>query len=265
MKVFIGAVNFNTNEKVKSFLESIHNNIWVKNLELLVLVVSNGEENYKLSNKYNFNLKLVKTENLGYINSLNYGIEKSKINIHSFDYFAISNVDVKIGKHFFDTLNKLKFSSNIGWISPSIISEKEKLDRNPKILSSPQKKKIQMLLYLYKYPFCYKIYKLVFYKANRRLKIQSKKSKIYAGHGSFMLFTKKMMKKTKSFSYPGFLFGEEIFFGEICYQNGLIVIYEPKLKIYDTDHVSTSKLNNSELMKMNHDSLKLILKTLYRE
>ena len=74
-----------------------------------------------------------------------------------------------------------------------------------------------------------------------------------------------MMKKTKSFSYPGFLFGEEIFFGEICYQNGLIVIYEPKLKIYDSDHVSTSKLNNSELMKMNHDSLKLILKTLYRE
>ena len=44
MKILIGAVNFNTNEKVKSFLESINNNIWVKNLELLVLVVSNAKK-----------------------------------------------------------------------------------------------------------------------------------------------------------------------------------------------------------------------------
>lgn len=265
MKILIGAVNFNTNEKVKDFLESIVIDDTVKNLELSVLVVSNGIENFTQTRDYHFKLILAQTKNLGYINSLNHGIKKTKIDIHSFDYVAISNADIKIDKHFFKELSKLRIDSKIGWIAPSIISEKENLDRNPKILNRPSKKRLQMLLCLYKYPFLYWIYKTTIYRTNRIRKIQINKSTIYAGHGSFMLFTKAMTKNIKSFSYPSFLFAEEIFYGEICFLNDLIVTYESKLKIYDFDHASTSKLKKSELMKMNYDSLKYILKTFYNE
>jgi hypothetical protein len=265
MKILICATNHNTNEKTFQYLESIESSIKPDNFLLRVLIADNSSyKNKPLDlDKFNFEVLIVKTENLGYINSIEFALNKTKTLRNKYDYFIISNVDLKLERNFFKILNNLKVDENIGWIAPQIFSEKELTDRNPKINLRLTKSSIMFLYFLYSIPFLFKIYSKFLYPIRRKNKINSNAKFIYAGHGSFMIFTKKFNEKISSIKYFNFLFNEEIFFAELCREANLKVIHNKRLVINDFDHASTSKINFLKLMRLNKISIKNIIDRYY--
>ena len=110
---------------------------------------------------------------------------------------------------------------------------------------------------MYRFPFIYFIYKNLVYKNKSRKNIGTKQ-KIYAGHGSFMIFSKAFLLLNLNFRFPSFLFGEEIYFAELNKLSNLEVIYDPSLEINDIDHSSTSKIKKTILYSFNYKSLKIL-------
>lgn len=163
---------------------------------------------------------------------------------------------------FFLNLLALDVNENVGWIAPQIYSEQEHRDKNPKVIKRYSKNKLRILRVLYKYPLFHKIYTLSLYRMKKN-RSQYPSMDIYAGHGAFMIFTKKMMETYPLIQYPIFLFGEELYFAEIIARAHLKVRYEPSLKVYDEEHVSTSLMKSSLYYKCNFDALTYILDTYY--
>lgn len=86
---------------------------------------------------------------------------------------------------------------------------------------------------------------------------------IYAGHGSFMMFTNSFFQRYPRLDYPIFLFGEELYFAEVIKNLDMKVLYEPSLRVIDNEHVSTSTLKKKSYFKYNQESIKYILDTFY--
>ena len=141
----------------------------------------------------------------------------------------------------------------------------KKRDRNPKILSRMSLKHLKLLILMFRYPLLYKLYIRLIHKF-RNKKLESPfNNKIYAGHGSIMIFTQTFVQNHIDFKFPSFLFGEEIFFGELVRQSGLEVEYIPDIVVKDIDHASTGKLKRKLYYKLNYDSLNMIKKLFYDE
>lgn len=59
---------------------------------------------------------------------------------------------------------------------------------------------------------------------------------IYAGHGAFMIFSRRFFEAGGSLDGQLFLFGEEIAVAETCRSLGLPVMYEPSLSVLHNEH-----------------------------
>jgi len=267
LKVLIACTNYNSDISLLKYLKSINLSFNKLNeegyLSLSILVADNSN----IANKFDIEFlnksiivhHIFNNGNYGYIGGITEAFEKVDLNIDIFDFLIISNVDVEVSPDFFTKLIRLNVNSCIGWIAPSIVSKKEIFNRNPAIISRPTAKKLRHLLLLYKYPILHFLYEYLFYSLRRKKKTSYQKSNIiYAGHGSFMIFTKQFLLKNRSFKFPSFLFGEEIFFAELILKSNLQTIYIPELEIIDEDHVSTGKMKKKVLYKMHYESIKKI-------
>ena len=106
-----------------------------------------------------------------------------------------------------------------------------------------------------------KIYEKYFQK--RKLKNSSEIIYTYSSHGSFLIFTKKGFNLITKQKYPIFLFGEELFFGEILRINNLYSVYKPSLVVFDKEHISTAKLSSKRYRNLNSKAIIYIIKKFY--
>jgi len=263
--ILLACVNFNNYGLLHNYLRSIKASIEEhldNNLKITLLVIDNSKnkEEFKPIDENNI-ISLIHhspTENLGYIGGITDAIKSQNIKLSDYDYFIISNVDLELSKSFFPRLLGLEVDKDIGWIAPRIFSLKENKDRNPKILKRPSLKKMRLLTLMYRLPLFYYMYHKLIYQKTKRNINNSLRKLIYAGHGSFMIFTNKFLEQNSTFNFPTFLFGEEIYFAELCRISNLKVEYKPEIEIVDIDHSSTSKLNRKKFYKMNYESMNSI-------
>lgn len=255
-------MNYNSYAELTNYLQSIERALLKCDNEINVdvWVADNTTANVRHVDVSLFQTIEVKVyqfqENLGYMGAIEKLIEiKGPDRVKCYDYTILSNVDLLLTEAFFTNLLKIQLSKNIGWIAPQIFSLSEKRDRNPKMISRPSAKRIQLLLLMYKYPILYRLYNELVYRFRNKKLDSPTNNKIYAGHGSLMIFTKAFMKDHATFQFPCFLFGEEIFFGELARSSNLQVVYMPQIAVDDIDHASTSKLKRKNYCKMNYESL----------
>ena len=272
-KISIISVNYNSYDNLEIFLKSVHNSIELlnKNLKCDVTIVDNSTVR-KVFNTSSFNIEgklcvsIIESENFGYFGSaLKVYNEHSKNNYY--DYIFITNVDLQVDIDFFSILDSLKLNEKVGWIVPSIFSKFENRDKNPQRINRCSKAKLKLLYFLYYFPMLERFYSKLIYPSRKNKKknqTQPESSKIYSGHGSFIILTKQFIKRNPILNYPCFLFCEELFLGEMIKNEGLYVIYEPSLKIFDDEHVSTGKLPAKNYYKYNRTSLSWILRTFYK-
>lgn len=262
--VLIICVNYNSYIETNNYLGSINNSLSDTNdINVDVIVADNSDLKSKLViNTCNLiSVKHIFLDNLGYLPAAANVINLIS-NIKEYDYIIISNVDVKVDPQFFQHLKNLTVSEDVGWIAPQIWTESESRDKNPKVLERYSKSKLEKIKLLYKYPLLDYIYTNTLY-FKKKSRPQYGEMDIYAGHGSFMILTKRFFDFYREINYPIFLFGEELFLAELNRKAGLRVRYIPDLKIIDNEHVSTSKMKKKSYYKYNLDSINYILDTFY--
>lgn len=245
----IFCVTYNSYSELKTYLTSIDvaASKVSSSLSVDVFIVDNTEEcieNVDYMNTFSF-IKCVFFpfhKNLGYFGGIKKGMEG--VDVKKYDFVALTNVDLTIAEDAFMNLSKMMIGEDVGWIATAILSGKEHRDRNPEVLKRYSKHKLHMLKFKFEYPIVDFVYNHTFYK---RKKFRKKffAMDIYAGHGSFILLTRAYFEKCGMIDYPVFLFGEELYLAEECRKQSLRVIYRPEICIYDSEHVSTSKLKKS--------------------
>ena len=148
-KILIICVNYNSYDALHVFLESIDcaAKKVTQSMEIHVAIADNSSDIQEIEESVYPDIhigKYVTKQNLGYLGGARFTLNKiSETDYNGYDYIAISNVDVTLDPSFFAQLETINLS-NVGWIAPSIISHKENKDRNPKILTRPSKRHLQL-------------------------------------------------------------------------------------------------------------------------
>jgi len=187
--------------------------------------------------------------------------EMDKVDVTVYDYCILSNVDLMVDEDFFERLATYDCTVNIGWIAPRIWSNAEQRDRNPKILNRYSLRKLQILRTFYQFPILDTLYTKTLY---RKKKFESHPAgDIYAGHGSFIILTKRYFERYGKINYPVFLFCEEIYLAEQCLKAGLRVTYVPDIKVTDTEHASTGKMGHHFYCRCNYEAMQYIIREFY--
>ena len=202
-----------------------------------------------------------KEDNPGYFGAIKRLMQQ--VDVNNYDYSIISNVDLMLEENFFQKLADYICSEDTGWIAPQIWSNLEERDRNPKVLNRYSLKKLQILRTFYQFPILDTLYTSTFYKKKKYESHQA--GQIYAGHGSFIILTRRFFELCGKIDYPVFLFCEEIYLAEMCRKAGLKVLYEPSLIVKDTEHASTGRMNHGFYCRCNYEAMQYIIKTFYQQ
>lgn len=175
-----------------------------------------------------------------------------------YDFVSISNVDLLVAEDFFEQLLAID-TQGIGWIAPDIYTDKINRHENPYMLARPTKRHFRIWDIIYSSTFVYRLYYRLYLIKSRQAKVYPACT-IYAGHGSFMLFTKAFVEHNQELHFPGFMYGEEIYFAELVRAAQLKTKYEPSLRIANVGNISTGLINQAQKSRWSKASLSAIYK-----
>ena len=242
-KYLLICVTYHSDTELHNFVESVHRAAErVKGqLQVDIEIANNGKEN------------------LGYLGG---ALPIYNAKAKDYDYVSISNVDLALAPDFFEQLLKID-DKGIGWIATDIYTEKINRHENPCMLSRPTQRNFRIWNIIYSSTWIYRLYHALYIlKSHKTKKYPS--CEIYAGHGSFMLFTKAFVDKNPEIHFPGFMYGEEIYLAELVRHAGLTVQYEPILHIDNIGNINTGTMKQSLKSRWSKESLGAIYKTFFR-
>jgi GT2 family glycosyltransferase len=273
-EILIIGVIYNTYPETLRYLESI---AAPANGSITLILVDNsimaapGDFKEKIR-QYSFLHYITTGKNLGYFGGARAGL-KHYLSEHDRypQWILVTNVDICFSPGFFDRLVRENAPENLGIIAPSIVSQKWNTDYNPKITNRYTIRKVRFYQYLYLNFMIQNVFFLGAYlkkwisgKRKQKNNQNVEKRKIYAPHGSCMVFNKSYFKKGGTLDLPNFLFGEEIFVAEACLRSGLDVVYDPGFIIYDHEHASVGFFVSPKMNRYYRESIKTIMRLFYQ-
>lgn len=241
-KILVIAVTYHSDKELQTFMESVRcaaEHVKGK-IQVDVEIADNGQDNK------------------GYLGGAQEIYNKKA---QGYDYVSISNVDLAVEPDFFERLLPIE-TNNIGWIAPDIYTDKINRHENPYMLSRPTKCNFFIWNIIYSSTIIYRLYHRLYLRKSRKSRIYPACT-IYAGHGSFMLFTKAFVKHNPEIRFPGFMYGEEIYLAELNRTAGLKTIYAPPLRIANTGNISTGLINQAQKSAWSKESLHKIQKQFF--
>lgn len=241
-KYLLICVTYHSDEALHAFVESIHRAAErvEGNLQVDIKIADNGKQN------------------LGYLGG---ALPIYNAKAQGYDFVSISNVDIELAPDFFEQLLKIDVT-NIGWLAPDIYTDKINHHENPYMLTRPTKRNFSIWSIIYSCTWIYRIYYRLHLLKNKQQKVYPECT-IYAGHGSFMLFTKAFVQEYPVLQFPGFMYAEEIFFAELVRRAQQHVLYTPALHIGNTGNINTGKINQKQKSAWNKESLRAIYKQFF--
>lgn len=265
MKILILAVAYKSYACLPGFLESINRASENSDTEVVVAIGDNTDSDYQKI-EYSFVNISVRVfpyhENLGYLGCA-LRMLREICPAEQFDFIAVSNVDIVLDVNFFKQIPRVP-EENIAWYAPDVFTPSRRTHENPFMQSRPTLKHFRKWMLMYSFPILYGFAKKLSYLKHRKSSFCNESKDIYAGHGSFMLFSWEFIKNNMTMTFPGFMYGEEIFFAEKIRQIDMKVKYCPELKITNIGSVSVSLLGNTWECKKNTESLKHIRDMFFR-
>lgn len=258
-------VNYNSYNYLDGFLKSLEAAMCpcTEKVNLDVCIADNTDKNW---NDITFRSSVMNVivfpfhENLGYFGAIHKMQQETPQN---YDFSILCNVDVTVEKDFFHKLANYQPTKDEGWITPAIISVEDGCDLSPQATTRYSRKKLSVLHLFYTHPFLLRLYEKTFYKIKRSKSHPA--STVYAGHGSFIILTREFFNRCGLIDYPVFLYGEEIYLGEMCYRHQLAVNYYPDIVVHDTGRVSTGKMKRSHYYQCNAEAIDYLIHTFYDE
>lgn len=241
-KILLICVTYHSDKELHAFVESIRRAAErVKGqLQVDIEVADNGQDNK------------------GYLGG---ALPIYNAKAQGYDYVSISNVDLELAEDFFEQLVAVD-TTNVGWIAPDIYTDKINRHENPYMITRPTKLNFFIWNTIYSCTWLYRLYHRLYLIKNKQQKVYTACT-IYAGHGSFMLFTHNFIAKNPELSFPGFMYGEEIYMAERVRAAQLTVQYQPTLRIANVGNISTGLVNQAQKSAWSKESLNAIKKIFF--
>jgi len=278
-RIVILAVNYHSDEASAVWLANLNRVLGPIRGEVAVVVVDNTvrehSENFfrQLREVDALVITLKAPRNLGYFGGAHWGWTQWQGGTggHTPDWVVVSNVDVAFASDdFFARLLAARYPEATGVVGPSIISEARHGDWNPKMTNRPARRRMHAYKRLYQSSWLVNLYEqgarikyaLTTLRRGSTALNQATTAvvcrEIYAPHGACILFAAEYFRRGGDLSYPGFLFGEEIFVAETARRLGVKVLYDPSLRMTSQDHVSTGRFRSKVMAGYMRDSAVLL-------
>ena len=227
-------------------INSIINHIDTDNYEIVVVDNASpnntGNDLLKKYKNYEKVSVILNKENSGFSKGNNIDIEY--LLNKSIDFIAVLNNDTYlIQDDFFKVVNEEYSKSNFGVLGPKIYDSSGYNNSNPldseEIFTTAQ--------YKSKYRMYQKMLIKKIFKLRNKLNYQSsikecidKRLENVTLHGCCLIFSPEYFKYYNGIEELTFMYGEETILKMNCKQNNLIMVYNPKLKIYHKEAVATN-------------------------
>jgi GT2 family glycosyltransferase len=275
--ILIVGVIYNTYPETIRYLDSLAS-IAHQNFTLILVDNSNKAtppDFLQKTRSYPFLHYLKSESNIGYFRGAQAGLNHYLAKHADYpQWILVTNVDIVFTPDFFHRLNTLPDQPHLGVVAPSIISKKWNTDYNPKIITRYSVGKLKFYRFLYTSFILHNLFLTVAYFKKWVLGLVKKRSeiseshnqnykKIYAPHGSCIVFKKTYFTLGGALDLSNFLFGEEILVAETALQLGLDVEYHPELVIDDYEHASTGFFISPAVNRYNHEAIQAILDRYY--
>lgn len=243
--IIIG-INYKSTDETIKWVKSIISNNDISDIRIIVVDTSAEFYDSNLSTLLNeidrSIIYLNPNDNLGYFGGARYGKKYVDSQKWDFDFLIVSNVDLRFDSKNISYEIKKYLGNDVGVISPAILTGG--IDINPYKVDRMNKKQMKRRLAYLKHPVLAKIVDCI--RKIRKKRINKIKYplgyEIYMTYGSCFIFTKHYFEVGADLNLPLFLYGEEPYVAEQCYQHSLKTIYVPSIRFLDIGHVSTSKI-----------------------
>lgn len=261
LHILIIAVCHDSYSELRTYLQSIdvaaqH----AKDIQVDILIADNSmqPESIRKEDYPHCYVMQKQVDNLGYFGSARAAL--NTIQTEDYTHMVISNVDLKMETSFFTILKTLVIDKDVTCIAPSLVSCKEQQERNPEYAERPTRKHLQLARLLYIHPLTLSMYERMVYQKRTPKQTPETTQTIFAPHGSFILFIGNTTLPKILHDFTPFLYCEELYVGEIIRSRNERTIFEPRLKVYDYDHVTTSRMSNSFLCRCHREALRWLVK-----
>jgi GT2 family glycosyltransferase len=246
--------------------------------EVRVILVDNseifpGSSFMEKIGSFDFITYIKSEKNLGYFQGARSGLTfYLKDNPVLPQWIIVCNVDIIFETpEFMNRLDSLENIPDLGVIAPAIISNKWKTDYNPFRMSRIPLKKLFFYRFIYSnilfhngyilFHYLKRIMKLMWHKIRVNRKSDLKPPvKIYAPHGSCIIFHKNYFERGGTLDHVSFLFGEEIFIGETARKLDLNVLYVPDIVVLHYEHSSIGNFISKRINKLYQQSIADMIK-----
>ncbi len=276
--VIIGVI-YNSYSEVTRFIESIGRCF---DHDMKLILVDNSEnppDSFFIEkiNHYDFITYIKSKKNLGYFHGAELGLNHFLQNNHNYpQWIIVCNVDIIFeSPQLLEKLGSYETVPDLGAIAPAIISNRWKTDLNPFRMSRISLNRLYFYRIIYSNIMFHNGY-IVLHYLKRIIKIISRmvsppgkgeikeRRKIYAPHGSCIIFNKNYFESGGTLNHISFLFGEEIFVGETIIKSGLNVLYGPELKFRHYEHSSIGSFISPKINRYYKQSIEDIINNYYQ-
>lgn len=207
-------------------------------------------------------------KNLGYLGGAQYGLISSKRPAESYDCVLIVNPDILFEPSFWTALEcTLTELSGYGALYPSLIEGPERVERNPFLAKRPSRRYLTLRIAVSSNMVIHSLWLSLWALKRAFMGRRARKARvlgarvtrdIYAGHGSLMIFLPSYFASGADFSYPIFLYGEELYLAEVCRAAGLKSRFDPRLVAHHVGQATTGFVSNRRRRIWNNAALRHI-------
>jgi len=254
-KALIITVNYRGAESTLEFLNSASHLEAFDHADLLVVDNNSGDDSVsrmqKTMSQFS-NVAMLETEvNRGYFGGANWALQQYLAHGFRPDWIIVCNNDILFPDSQF-LLNLFYWDpSTVAVLAPAVIARLTGVDANPFLRRRPSKWQMR------RYKFWLSHYYLMWFKQwlapqVRILRHRARqwrpaapvqmRTRIYAPHGSFIIFSRAFFDAGGTIDDGSFLYAEEFCVGETCYRLDLPVIHDPDLKVWHNAHQTTGRM-----------------------
>ena len=239
-KGLIITVNFNSHEETINYLLSLSQIDQFNCLDVIIADNSSSMDHFNVITRFIDendweNISIIKMEkNLGYFGAVRFILDNNNQNKSLYEFIIVSNNDIIIkDKNIID--NILFHIDKAEVFAPKIINIKNQRNQNPFQISKHNiKNEIFHIFYYSSFFMAKAILGIRNILIRRKLNDNSseKEMPIYAGHGSFLIFSNSFFKKGGYIDNNFFLYAEENTLAEIVLKINGIILYVPDIVIF---------------------------------
>jgi len=203
--------------------------------------------------------------NLGYFGGAEHGLTEYLKLSPLPEWVVVSNPDITFPtRTFFERLQIWYSASQPSIVAPTIRSGLSGTDQNPYLRRRPSRARMHFYKWVFRFRLLGSGYqrlslaKLTLQRvieARRRTGVRNRSpERIYAPHGSFLVFHRSYFEAGGTLRHGTFLFGEEIFVAETARQLGLAVIHDPRLVVEHRQNTPYKILSDPKLAAYARDA-----------